>query len=286
MPRIAKADVNAALLLAANTIVKAGGSDGRTSRAEMKKALTGLPPAQRNLADIFFKFVDKRDFKTGAQVTAKDVTRAVAYAKEHMVAKYDLNNNGLSAAEIKKMSLTGKSAVDLAKALKAAPVTTLSVVELGRQATTVAKDASWMSESDSTPAFATGKPANASGVTVDNLKAAFGPLLSQVFASGSDDEVKTTADMAFEIKNAADSKSFLTDLGVPREDGEDAPSAKAFANLTQLLGDNLTDLRVVKVGPKDAAGSLAKDHGMYEYLLVGKAADGQLAGVHFTSIET
>ena len=119
MPRIAKADVNAALQLAANSIIKAGGSDGRTSRAEMKKALATLPAGQRNLADIFFKFVDNRDFKAGAQVTAKDVKAAVAYAKEHMVAKYDLNENGLSKDEIKDMSLTGKRAVDLAKALKA-----------------------------------------------------------------------------------------------------------------------------------------------------------------------
>ena len=44
------------------------------------------------------------------------------HAKEHMVAKYDLNNNGLSKDEITKMSLTGKRAVDLAKALKAAAV--------------------------------------------------------------------------------------------------------------------------------------------------------------------
>jgi hypothetical protein len=36
-----------------------------------------------------------------------------------MVAKYDLNNNGLSRDEIAKMSLTGKRAVELATALKA-----------------------------------------------------------------------------------------------------------------------------------------------------------------------
>ena len=36
-----------------------------------------------------------------------------------MVAKYDLDNNGLSKDEIKGMSITGKRAVDLATALKA-----------------------------------------------------------------------------------------------------------------------------------------------------------------------
>jgi len=120
MSRIAKADVNRALQLAASTIVQAGGSDGRTSRAELKAQLSKLPPEQKKLVDTFFKFIDHRDFKAGAQVTAKDVNRAVEYAKTHMVAKYDLNANGLSASEISKMSLTGKLAVDLSRALKAA----------------------------------------------------------------------------------------------------------------------------------------------------------------------
>jgi len=39
-----------------------------------------------------------------------------------MIAKYDLNTNGLSKSEISEMSITGQRAVDLAKALKAAGV--------------------------------------------------------------------------------------------------------------------------------------------------------------------
>ncbi len=122
MARIAKADVNQALQLAAQTIISAGGDDKRVSRDDLKKALATdrVPRNQRALVDIFFKFIDNRDFKKGAQVTAKDVDRAVAYAREHMVNNYDLNNNGLSKDEIAKMSLTGRRAVDLAKALKAA----------------------------------------------------------------------------------------------------------------------------------------------------------------------
>src|SRR5207342_276973 len=62
------------------------------------------------------------------------------------VAKYDLNSNSLSKTEIAKMSLTGKLAVDLAKAVKAAaadPAPTGGVVKEGisfyelRQAITV-----------------------------------------------------------------------------------------------------------------------------------------------------
>ncbi|GMU60482.1 MAG: hypothetical protein AMXMBFR34_22450 [Myxococcaceae bacterium] len=125
MARISKSDVNAALAAAAKTIIAAGGEDGRVSRKEIKNALATdrVPRQQAALVDIFFKFIDHRDFKAGAQVTAKDVKRAVEYAKTHMVNKYDLNNNGLSRDEIGKMSITGKRAVDLAKALKAAAPT-------------------------------------------------------------------------------------------------------------------------------------------------------------------
>jgi hypothetical protein len=121
MSRIAKAEVNRALETAAKTLVRIGGADGRISRAEVKNALATdrVPRNQVGLVDIFFKFVDNRDFKKGATVTEADIKRAVTYAKQHMIAKYDLNSNGLSKDEIKEMSLTGKRAVDLAKALKA-----------------------------------------------------------------------------------------------------------------------------------------------------------------------
>ena len=120
MARIAKADVNSALQMAAQTIINARGNDDRISRDDLKKALATdrVPRNQRALVDIFFKFIDNRDWKSGAQVTAKDVDRAVNYARTHMVNKYDLNNNGLSKDEISKMSITGKRAVDLASALK------------------------------------------------------------------------------------------------------------------------------------------------------------------------
>jgi hypothetical protein len=142
MSRIAKADVNNALMVAANSLIDAGGKDGRTSRAEVKAKLATLPPEQKKLVDIFYKFIDHRDFKSGAQVTPKDINRAVEYAKKHMVAKYDLNNNGLSAEEISKMSLTGKRAVDLSRALKAAAVDTgpVTAADLPKSAIKAATD--------------------------------------------------------------------------------------------------------------------------------------------------
>ena len=122
MSRISKADVNGALERAAQRIIDAAGSDRRVSRADLKGALSQLEGTEKKLVDVFFKFVDHRDHKPGSTVTASDVQKALAYAKEKLVAAYDLNGNGLSQSEIAKMSLTGKLAVQLAKELKAAPI--------------------------------------------------------------------------------------------------------------------------------------------------------------------
>jgi hypothetical protein len=285
MSRIAKADINKALSLAAKTIVDAGGTDGRTSRAELKTKLATLPPEQKKLVDIFFKFIDARDFKAGAQVTAKDVSKAVAYAKEHMVAKYDLNNNGLSQTEISKMSLTGKLAVDLARTLKTAtPSTTLSVADLAKEVKVAGKDVWYMSESDYRPEPISGKPANGTGITEANVKAAFGTGLLKFFER----DMTSMSDMAFEIRTPAETKAFLDDLQAPSVDDDEIvnKSAAGFKVLRGLLEKNLTNVTVVKVGPKETDGTLASDQGLYSYLVIGKAADGQLAGMSFGAVET
>ena len=123
MSRISKADVNGALERAGQRIIDAAGPDKRVSRADIRGALSSLEGTEKKLVDVFFKFIDHRDHKAGATVTAKDVEKALAYAKEKLVARYDLNGNGLSKSEIAKMSLTGQLAVQLAKELKAQVVT-------------------------------------------------------------------------------------------------------------------------------------------------------------------
>ena len=120
MARIAKADVHSALHRAAQNIKDAAGADGRCSRADIQAKLATLEGTDRTLTDLFFRFIDHRDAASGAAVTARDVDRAVAYAEEKLIDAYDLNNNGLSAAEIARMSVTGKSAVALARELKRA----------------------------------------------------------------------------------------------------------------------------------------------------------------------
>ncbi|MFH1809103.1 MAG: hypothetical protein ABIJ09_10185 [Pseudomonadota bacterium] len=123
MPRISKTDVNTALQRAAQNILDASKPDGIASRADIEKKLGQLEGTEKQLTDIFFRFIDHRDHVPGARVTKNDIDKALAYAKDKLIGKYDLNNNGLSKAEIAKMSTTGKLAVELAKELaKAAPV--------------------------------------------------------------------------------------------------------------------------------------------------------------------
>ena len=289
MSRISKADVNAALAVAAKAIIEAGGSDGRTSRADAKAAFGKLPAKERALADIFFKFIDNRDFRSGAQVTPKDVNRAVGYAKTHMVAKYDLNANGLSKSEISKMSLTGKRAVDLARALKGAGDSggRLDTKQLGTEIAKHADKAVYMSEGDYTPEyFAVAFPAG-HDLTGHNVMTALQAPFSKLW-DGYDPAFSPGA-YAAEPYTAKEPKAFIDGLGEFSADDEDyvQESAKAFSAITSALKANLTDLKVLKIGPKDAeTGKLAVDQGLYAQVIIGRSADGKVAGVFMGDVET
>lgn len=113
--RIAKADVHKSFEDAGQIIINAGGRNGRTSRVEIAGTVENLSGSQKTLVDVFYKFIDHRDHKKGAQVTATDVTKAVDYAKAKLVDKYDLNQNGLSKSEIAEMSTTAKLAVEVVR---------------------------------------------------------------------------------------------------------------------------------------------------------------------------
>ncbi|MFZ5468637.1 MAG: hypothetical protein ACOZIN_04290 [Myxococcota bacterium] len=120
MSRVAKSDVHAALSRAAAIIREADvNKNSRIARAEIAKKIKSMPKGvERDLVSIFYKFADKRDHKPYAQLTAADLARTLEYAKEKLVSQYDKNNNGLSKAEIAKMSTTAKLAVELAKQLE------------------------------------------------------------------------------------------------------------------------------------------------------------------------
>lgn len=118
MARLAKADVHAALERAGQNIITAAGDDPFVSRKDIRNFLNSLTGVEKSLTDIFYRFIDARDAEKGARVTKKDVEAALEYSKEKLIDQYDLNNNGLSSAEIERMSTTGKLAVAFARILK------------------------------------------------------------------------------------------------------------------------------------------------------------------------
>lgn len=119
MSRLSKTKVHHALEIAAQHILDARGDDPTISRRDIRLKLESLSGTERALTAIFYRFIDKRDYKPGARVTARDVASTLAYAKEKLVDAYDLNNNGLSKAEVAQMSTTAKLAVALAREIAA-----------------------------------------------------------------------------------------------------------------------------------------------------------------------
>lgn len=120
MPRIAKADVIAALERAANHIRAAASADGITTRNDMRRKLRELRGIDRLLTDAFYRFIDHRDGKAGARITEEDIADALSFTRGNMISRYDLERNGLSPEEVERMAGIGRMVVQLARLLKRA----------------------------------------------------------------------------------------------------------------------------------------------------------------------
>ncbi len=259
MSRIAKADVHAALARVAQQISQADGGDGRISRADMKEKLQDMSGTERALADIFFRFIDHRDYKPGATVTAKDVTRALEYSKEKLIDKYDLNNNGLSKSEISEMSRTGQLAVLLAQELKGADETPSSGKALANQFAMIADGLTYTSEADYPyEAVHLEKPTSGKN-TLNSFRTALHiPSDMEVSAGPVGD--------FFQVYDREDDLS-------PDELAEQAQ----YDDLAKAMG-KLDNLQVIHVGGDDVVEG--------KIYIVGEAPDGSLAGLSTTRIWT
>ena len=291
--RVAKPLVHTALDKAAVNLKNAKGNDPNVSRADVSKATKAITSdAERALTEQFFKFIDAREPAPGARVTDKDIDKAVVYAKQHIIDKYDVNGNGISKEEIGKMSRLGRLAVDFAIELKKTGAaggtpTALPTTQLGKDiaAAALLKDGStvnYVSESDYPVTFVSAPLP--STYDAKSVMGAFSSLmLGDVFKGEADLRAMTA-----EMFSPADTTASLDNMAAVDDPADPASVeiAAAFSKVKKLVEDNLTDLRLVKVGPKAADGSLADDNGLYNYLVVGKTRDGQLAGVSFGSVET
>ena len=211
MSRIATSDVTAALQRAAANITRAAGADGRTSRAELKASLPSLPRTEQQLTEAFFRFVDHRDSRRGAHVTKTDVERAVSHAREKLIEQYDLNRNGLSSAEVKAMSLTGRLAVELAKELK---VANAGPIDKGAFLDRV-------------------KFVSDRALTSADL-AAIGPALGrQIIAAFHEGELRDVTTLAEAFNSTDDGKIFV-------RDGADQKTGTKYVSVDYVAGGNVT----------------------------------------------
>lgn len=106
-------------------------SDAIVSRADASALTRQLRSEGRGTEALavgtFFKFIDFRDDGAGKRITAADINKAEAYAKESLLKNKDVNSNGYSAAEIEGFSKSAKAFLLLgqmieAKVLKSAAV--------------------------------------------------------------------------------------------------------------------------------------------------------------------
>jgi Nuclease A inhibitor-like protein len=286
MPRIAKNDVSNALAKAAQNIKDAAGPDGIASRSDLTDKLASIESrTERDLTDMFFRFTDHRDHAAGARITAPDVDRSFEYAKEKLLKSYDVNNNGYSASEIAKMSRTGQLAVRLAAELKGVEVPRPSRdTKLAKEITRAAEKASYMSESDSRPEFVSVAFPTSRAITGENVMAAFAPVI----ASHYDEQDGSIAGYTFEPPT--DGMAALAEWSIP-EDATDpfyVEMASGWRELKKVFEDNLTEVQMFRIGARDETNpsEMGVDDGSYLYLLIGRTADGKLAGVQFESVET
>lgn len=109
--RIAKQKLHAAIDIAANNTKLAAGPDGVIAKKDRKKAVDGIADeTERKLTEVFGKLCDHRDAAKGAKLTGKDVDATAKWYKKVGIDAKDENNNGVSTAERKKLSLTGQLA--------------------------------------------------------------------------------------------------------------------------------------------------------------------------------
>ena len=120
MPRIAKADLFAALERAANHIRAASSEGGYTTRPDMRRKLRELRGIDRLLTDVLYRFIDHHNGKVGAHIEEDNLAQSLTFLRKELISLYDLDRNRLSGEESTNMAQVGQMCVQLARQLKRA----------------------------------------------------------------------------------------------------------------------------------------------------------------------
>lgn len=251
MSRIAKSEVHAAFEWAAAQIVEAGGRDGVTSRAEIRRKIAELTGAERDLVDFFYRFIVRRGGNPSERVDRGDIEAALTVARDQLVTAFDTNDNGLSADEVANMPPLGRLAVKVARHRQR------SGEELSNHFEALAFNLvldDYGTELTDEHFLSFHQPAQLEGLTAQSFVATLGLDL--------DDPKQKIA----RIESAPDFFHRLVEHHTP------GATAQAVA-LAQAMQSTLADMHVFIVGQDPEGGPM---HPVY---IVGVAPDGSLAGL-------
>jgi hypothetical protein len=133
------------------------------------------------------------------------------------------------------------------------------------------RDAFYFSEEDSAPGFVS---VTASGAIDEAL------IRNAIFPA-----IELEGNVVLEL---GDASAFLSDLATYDPTDEDflIDSARAWGRVKALLEANLTELTFVRIGPAAPDGTMAIDAGAYQLVVLGRTADGNVAGFFVVSVET
>lgn len=251
MSRIAKSEVNAAFEWAAAQITEAGGRDGVTSRAEIRRKIAELTGTERDLVDFFYRYIVRRSGNPSERVDRRDVENALNAARQELVAAFDTNDNGLSTEEVAAMPPLGRLAVKVARHRQRGGE------ELSNHFESLAYNLlldDYGTELTNEHFLSFHQPAQLTALTAQTFAAALGLDLT--------DPKQQIA----RIESAADFFRRLVDNNTP------GPTAQAVALVTAMQS-SLQDMHVFILGADPEGGPV---HPVY---ITGIAPDGSLAGL-------
>lgn len=250
MSRIAKSEVQSAFEWAADQITQAGGRDGITSRAEIRRKIAELTGPERDLVDFFYRFIVRQGGNPSERVTRTDVDRALASAAA-TVESVDHDRNGLSSDEIAALPPLGRLAVKVARQRRR------SGEELANQFEALAFSLvcdDYGTELTNERFLSLHVPTKLETLTPHDVRKALN--LDQ-------DDPKTRISRT---ESAAEFFHRLIDHHTPGQ------TAQAVA-LAQAMQSTLSDVRVHIIGDDPEGGP------MHDVYILGLAPDGSLAGL-------
>lgn len=212
----------------------------------------------------FFGFLDHRDARPGARITDADITQAIDYGRETLLAKKDRNHNGYSKEEVDEFSTSAKAFLLIGKMIEAGIIPSALPIEGAALRRTLAEAVSGqqfdqMGSEGGQALRAVHRDGQFTGVNLKSFRKAFDmperPL--QVFEGFKADDLRQFIEV----------NAMKYERGGARLD----PTAADRAFATTAILRSLKDLKVIVTGEGD--------QGLLATYIVGLAPDKSMVGI-------